>query len=813
MPPSDRRPKTAGPSPERSGDRIDRGFGAVGGPQFDPDREFLAMPGAADDARNRNRPTKNGSGPMNHECPGTPGDDTGAAGGGGAGEYDEDGSEMEIHAHSVLPDSYFAGLPIRPETRRDGPPRIVTYCRYSREGENIPSVERQIQSSERYMERIGALTASGRHVYIDESRTGSTINGRIALHEMLERVRAGDVEGIFVQAVDRLSRDLVDLTAIHREVSFLNVDIHTEDGVVDLAELILRGFVAQEERKTIALRMGTGRRDAAEAGRLIDSNPPFGYSVVDGKVTINSDTAPIVRDIFEQFAAGVPINAIVRKLNLDGVASAKGKRWKMQTLLTGSTGGLLQRSLYRGIFKWGRTEKIRAPGSAIVRTTPADPSRIVEHALPELAIVDARTADLVDARIAAMRTERRPRPYRQGSYLLSGILRCGCGAGMSYANQPSGPTLICLGSHDGVGERPHRRINACEIENRVLVILRDAVLDETVLDAAEKTLLASNDGVRRRVDNDRRSLLGSVARLEKDLRSSLEASAAVPLQSDAVLRMRHAMSVELRELKGKLEALEAPAALPVRDRRAEDALRQGIDELVRRSLRRKLTIADEASRSMIRSVVSEIEVVLKGKGGYDLHVSLHGRGAPVPIAPDACRIGGSYRSAGRGFIRDDETVRLIASAASDELFALDDEAWEAVEDLFADPPRGPRRPLDAAPPRRIADAAVFLASTGVPIRQAPVWFGSRRFLETRLRNLGRLGAWRRAVLRLRRHGWTGAMELNPFYFPQGASVRGAPGEAVTRCLASIEAARNLKSTRSLGPVPKRRRGGTCSEPR
>ncbi len=793
MPSSDRRPKTAGHPAECVGDRTDRGAGALGGSRVDPSCVFLSIPEAADDARNRNRQTSNGPDRLNREHPPTRDDDRDAAGRAASDIHDEDPCEAELDARSTLPASYFEGLPIRQDSRRDGPPRLVTYCRYSRDGENIPSIERQIRAAEQYMERIGAMPASGRHNYIDESRSGATMERRAALHELLERVRSGGVEGIFVQAIDRLGRDLVDLTEIQRETSFRKIDIHTENGVVDLAELILRGLVAQEERKAIAIRMETGRRDAAEAGRFLGSSPPYGYVAVDGGVAIDPDAAAIVRDIFQQFAFGVPINAIVRKLNLARVPSATGKSWKMQTLLTGPTGGLLQRSLYRGIFKWGRTEKIRPPGSAVGRALPADPSRIVEIAVPELALVDARTIELVDARIAAMKAERQPRPYRQGSYLLSGILRCGCGAAMSYASLPGGMTLVCLGDRDGLDVHPHRRISACEIENRVLVLLRDSVLEESVLDAAEKSRLASVENVRRRVDRRRRDLLGKIARLETDLRASLEASAGVPLQSRAVVGMRRAMSVQLRESKDALNVLDVPAVISPRDGRTEKALRQRIGELVRRSLRRAGDIGDEAARSMIRSIVSEITVYPKGRGDYDLHLNLRGNGAPIPIAPEACRIGGNFRSAGEGFVRDAETVALIASAASEGVFALDDDAWEAVADLFADPPRGPRRPTDAAPPRRIADASIFIASTGVPIRHAPPWFGSRVFLEVRLKNLGKVGAWRRAVLRLRRHGWPGAAELDPSHFPLRAPKRGARGQAVANCIAAIETARSRKA--------------------
>ncbi len=59
-------------------------------------------------------------------------------------------------------------------------------------------------------------------------------------------------------------------------------------------------FVAEQERKNIALRTGKGRSIKASCGGYSGGRRPYGYKVVDGVLTIDEQEAPIVKFIFEK---------------------------------------------------------------------------------------------------------------------------------------------------------------------------------------------------------------------------------------------------------------------------------------------------------------------------------------------------------------------------------------------------------------------------------------------------------------------------------------------------------------------------------
>ena len=64
-------------------------------------------------------------------------------------------------------------------------------------------------------------------------------------------------------------------------------------------------FVAEQERKNIALRTGKGRSIKASCGGYSGGRRPYGYKVVDGVLTIDEQEAPIVKFIFEKHEDGV----------------------------------------------------------------------------------------------------------------------------------------------------------------------------------------------------------------------------------------------------------------------------------------------------------------------------------------------------------------------------------------------------------------------------------------------------------------------------------------------------------------------------
>ena len=59
-------------------------------------------------------------------------------------------------------------------------------------------------------------------------------------------------------------------------------------------------FVAEQERKNIALRTSKGRSVKARCGGYSGGRTPYGYKVVNGVLTINPEEEPIVKRVLKK---------------------------------------------------------------------------------------------------------------------------------------------------------------------------------------------------------------------------------------------------------------------------------------------------------------------------------------------------------------------------------------------------------------------------------------------------------------------------------------------------------------------------------
>lgn len=67
-----------------------------------------------------------------------------------------------------------------------------------------------------------------------------------------------------------------------------------------------------------------GQRESIAKGRYCGGQIPYGYKSSDGKLIIDEKTAWVVRYLFEQYAAGVPMKEIIDELKKRGARSRRG---------------------------------------------------------------------------------------------------------------------------------------------------------------------------------------------------------------------------------------------------------------------------------------------------------------------------------------------------------------------------------------------------------------------------------------------------------------------------------------------------------
>jgi site-specific DNA recombinase len=234
----------------------------------------------------------------------------------------------------------------------------VLYARVSskdqeREGYSIPAQERLIRD---YAIQRGLVIVEA---FVDVETAKRS--GRTAFTAMLEYLKKhrATCRTILVEKTDRLYRNLKDWTTLDdlgatthlvKEGRVIGPDSRSSDHLAHgINVLMARNYIlnlGEETRK--------GMTEKARAG-IYPSYAPVGYRNVDGsngKRTIapDPDTAPVVTEIFERFAAGDhSVKSLVKEMNGEGV-QLRGHR-----LHSSIVHQILRKRLYTGDFDWDGT--------------------------------------------------------------------------------------------------------------------------------------------------------------------------------------------------------------------------------------------------------------------------------------------------------------------------------------------------------------------------------------------------------------------------------------------------------------------------
>ena len=180
---------------------------------------------------------------------------------------------------------------------------------------------------------------------------------RPALNDILY----GDVtnppfEAVIIFKNDRLARDTklyfyYLYTLEKKNIKLLSVkEEFAEGGELANIYMALLQFVAEQERKNIALRTSKGRSIKAQCGGYSGGRCPYGYKVENGRLIINEEEKPIVEFIFEKKAEGVPMLTMVDLLAEQGYKTRKGRSFQVSTIKSIIT----NEPLYRGMYKYGK---------------------------------------------------------------------------------------------------------------------------------------------------------------------------------------------------------------------------------------------------------------------------------------------------------------------------------------------------------------------------------------------------------------------------------------------------------------------------
>lgn len=113
---------------------------------------------------------------------------------------------------------------------------------------------------------------------------------------------------------------------------------------------MLKGTIISCQMNTFTLMSCLAKVIRGEAVTI----PSFGYEIQDGKYVPDSETAPILKQIFSDYLNGVGMRTIAIRLNDNGYRTRRGNRFENRTIKY-----ILQNPVYIGKIRWTPTKKLK----------------------------------------------------------------------------------------------------------------------------------------------------------------------------------------------------------------------------------------------------------------------------------------------------------------------------------------------------------------------------------------------------------------------------------------------------------------------
>lgn len=282
----------------------------------------------------------------------------------------------------------------------------VIYARYSSERQNEQSIAGQVEVCTEWAKNNDIEIV---HIYHDEALTGKT-DKRPDFQRMIKDAKSERFKYILVYKLDRFARNRYDSAIYKAQLKKFNVRvISAMENIADgpegiILESVLEGM-AEYYSANLAQNVLRGMHQRAEMGKYIGGIVPLGYKIdKDKNYVVDEKTAPIVKRIYEMYAAGHTLKEICAELNASGYKSATGHSFSINSMSR-----ILKNPKYIGRYECMGT--------------------VIDDAIPP--IIDKALFDTVGQRIK--RNKRSPASAKSPvNFYLTGKIFCGkCGSNMT----------------------------------------------------------------------------------------------------------------------------------------------------------------------------------------------------------------------------------------------------------------------------------------------------------------------------------------------------------------------------------------------
>lgn len=212
------------------------------------------------------------------------------------------------------------------------PVNAVIYARYSSHNQTDQSIEGQLRENYDFAKREG-YTIIGE--YIDRALSGRSDN-RADFQRMIRDAAKKQYQAIIVWKLDRFARNRYDSAIYKARLNKYGVRvISATENITDNPEgIILEGMLesmAEYYSANLSKNVKRGQSVTISKGKYCGGQIPYGYKSENGKLVADELKAPIIRYLFEQYAAGVPKREIIDALNARGAKNSKGNSLRISS--------------------------------------------------------------------------------------------------------------------------------------------------------------------------------------------------------------------------------------------------------------------------------------------------------------------------------------------------------------------------------------------------------------------------------------------------------------------------------------------------
>jgi site-specific DNA recombinase len=346
------------------------------------------------------------------------------------------------------------------------------YVRTSSTSNPVTSIPNQKKIIEDYC-KVNNIVLN--HIFVDEAKTGASINGREEYKRLKKEIEKGTVEVVIIPFISRFGREAYEflttvMDLLDLGVEFYSVTENLKGSVIDPLYLTILGMQVEEENKQRIRYISDGYKKFIEAGKY-PGMTPYGYDKVDGYLAVNEQQARNVKLMYEKYLEGFTSGEIANLLNESKNFKPDGTNWDPSYVLK-----ILSNRTYTGYY-YPKTKREKPYSKKRIMLEPK-PASNYNHPV----IIDKSMFEEVEA----IRKSKNKTKSQKSFHLLSGLLYCPECFSIMYG-QIRGDRYVCKQMRKG--KTKCKSLNKTNIEQKVLDFL---VSNEKVTEENHKAPLDQN---------------------------------------------------------------------------------------------------------------------------------------------------------------------------------------------------------------------------------------------------------------------------------------------------------------------------------